>query len=244
MVGTIRAPFLLTVMRREKNVTLAIAREFATGWSRGRVRVAADRDSESSGTEERYGIGRAGSTRTCSMSDHADAGRDELGFRSHGLHIVRSRFLTAKLQSWRARKQGQYHQWHQSLAARRADVSSIPDRLTQREPMKCLADFAIAPSRSSRQLTFRKNSRTAIASFVVLKGTRYAVVLFETGYLTNKDDVAFLNSRQGRPGAAVLRRSNRVGFRPETGDALRKTWAGLKNTGRSHCRGGGAFFHR
>ena len=69
--------------------------------------------------------------------------------------------------------------------------------------MNVSADFAkLLHRESSRQMTFRKIPHR-YASFVVLKAPDTPSVLFETGYLTNKDDVAFLNSSQGRSKVAA-----------------------------------------
>jgi N-acetylmuramoyl-L-alanine amidase len=188
---------------REKNVTLAIARAIRDRLvAGGRVRVALTRDSdEFLVLEERYGIARRLDA-DLFMSIHADAAGNELasGATVYTLSEVASDREAAKLAA-RENKANIINGINLGGATR--DVSSILIDLTQRETMNVSADFAkLLHRESSREMTFRKIPHR-YASFVVLKAPDTPSVLFETGYLTNKDDVAFLNSRQGRTKVAT-----------------------------------------
>jgi len=183
---------------REKNVTLAIARAIRDRLvAGGRVRVALTRDSdEFLVLEERYGIARRLDA-DLFMSIHADAAGNEeaSGATVYTLSEVASDREAAKLAA-RENKANIINGINLGGATR--DVSSILIDLTQRETMNVSADFAkLLHRESSRQMAFRKIPHR-YASFVVLKAPDTPSVLFETGYLTNKDDVAFLNSREGR----------------------------------------------
>lgn len=183
---------------REKNVTLAIARAIRDRLvAGGRVRVALTRDSdEFLVLEERYGIARRLDA-DLFMSIHADAAGNEeaSGATVYTLSEVASDREAAKLA---ARENRANIINGINLGGATRDVSSILIDLTQRETMNVSADFAkLLHRESSRQMAFRKVPHR-YASFVVLKAPDTPSVLFETGYLTNKDDVAFLNSRQGR----------------------------------------------
>ncbi|NVD27062.1 N-acetylmuramoyl-L-alanine amidase [Parasphingorhabdus flavimaris] len=188
---------------REKNVTLAIARAIRDRLVEGgRVRVALTRDSdEYLVLEERYGIARRLDA-DLFMSIHADAAGNETasGATVYTLSEVASDREAAKLAA-RENKANIINGINLGGATR--DVSSILIDLTQRETMNVSADFAkLLHRESSRQMNFRKIPHR-YASFVVLKAPDTPSVLFETGYLTNKDDVAFLNSRAGRAKVAT-----------------------------------------
>jgi len=188
---------------REKNVTLAIAQAIRDRLvAGGRVRVALTRESdEFLVLEERYGIARRLDA-DLFMSIHADAAGNETasGATVYTLSEVASDREAAKLAA-RENKANIIN--GVNLGGANQDVSSILIDLTQRETMNVSADFAkLLHREGSRQMVFRKIPHR-YASFVVLKAPDTPSVLFETGYLTNKDDVAFLNSRQGRSKVAA-----------------------------------------
>ena len=73
-------------------------------------------------------------------------------------------------------------------------MSSILIDLTQRETMNASAEFArLLQREASDEVPFRTTAHR-FASFVVLKAPDTPSVLFETGFLSNKDDAAFLAS--------------------------------------------------
>ena len=180
----------------EKNVVLALAMAIRDRLvAGGRVRVALTRDSdEYLVLEERYGIARRLNA-DLFISLHADAAGNEeaSGATVYTLSEVASDREAAKANIINGI----------NLGGATRDVSSILIDLTQRETMNVSADFAkLLHREGSRQMVFRKIPHR-FASFVVLKAPDTPSVLFEAGYLTNKDDVAFLNSRDGRARVAT-----------------------------------------
>ena len=174
----------------EKNVVLAIA--------------LAVRDRMIAGgqvLEERSGIARRLGA-DLFLSIHADAAGNQSasGATVYTLSEVASDREAAKLAA-RENKANIIN--GVNLGGATHDVSSILIDLTQRETMNVSADFAKLLHREARQqMAFRKIPHR-FASLIVLKAPDTPSVLFETGYLTNKDDVAFLNSRQGRSKVAA-----------------------------------------
>lgn len=92
-------------------------------------------------------------------------------------------------------------------------VSSILIDLTQRESMNDSAAFASLLRReASAFFPFRPNYHQ-FASFLVLKAPDIPSILFETGYLTNAEDSAYLQSDEGRQEIATgLRRAIEAHF--------------------------------
>ena len=82
-------------------------------------------------------------------------------------------------------------------------VGNILIDLTQRETMDISAEFAKVLQREATDVgvTFRSGAHH-FAGFVVLKSPDVPSVLFETGYISNKDDEAFLASEEGRAALA------------------------------------------
>ncbi|OAO03021.1 N-acetylmuramoyl-L-alanine amidase [Parasphingorhabdus sp.] len=189
--------------QREKHVTLAIARAIRDRLvAGGRVRVALTRDSDKFLVlQERYGIARRLDA-DLFISIHADAAGNQSasGATVYTLSEVASDREAAKLAA-RENKSNIINGIH--LGGATQDVSSILIDLTQRETMNVSADFAkLLHREGSRQMNFRAVPHR-FASFVVLKAPDTPSVLFETGYLTNKDDVDFLNSREGQTRVAA-----------------------------------------
>ncbi|PHR16401.1 MAG: N-acetylmuramoyl-L-alanine amidase [Sphingopyxis sp.] len=187
----------------EKNVVLAIALAVRDRLiAGGQVRVALTRDTDSFLVlQERYGIARRLGA-DLFMSIHADAAGNESasGATVYTLSEVASDREAAKLAA-RENKANIIN--GVNLGGATHDVSSILIDLTQRETMNISADFAkLLHREASQQMSFRKIPHR-YASLIVLKAPDTPSVLFETGYLTNKDDVAFLNSRQGRSKVAA-----------------------------------------
>ena len=184
--------------QREKHVTLAIARAIRDRLvAGGRVRVALTRETDKFLVlEERYGIARRLDA-DLFMSIHADAAGNESasGATVYTLSEVASDREASRLAA-RENKANIINGLN--LGGSNQDVSSILIDLTQRETMNVSADFAkLLHREGSRHMEFRKIPHK-FASFVVLKAPDTPSVLFETGYLTNAGDVAFLGSREGR----------------------------------------------
>ena len=79
-----------------------------------------------------------------------------------------------------------------------ADVSSILIDLTQRETMNASATFARLLGREAKPLMPLKANFHRMASLMVLKAPDMPSILFETGYISNPQDAAFLDSEEGR----------------------------------------------
>jgi N-acetylmuramoyl-L-alanine amidase len=184
--------------QREKNVTLGIARAIRDRLvASGRVRVALTRDTDKFLVlEERFGIARRLDA-DLFISIHADAAGNQSaqGATVYTLAEVASDREAAKLAA-RENKANIIN--GVNLGGTNRDVSSILIDLTQRETMNVSADFAkLLHREGSRQMTFRRIPHK-FGSFVVLKAPDTPSVLLETGYLTNRNDVAFLSSRAGQ----------------------------------------------
>ncbi|SKB64430.1 N-acetylmuramoyl-L-alanine amidase [Sphingopyxis flava] len=184
--------------RREKDVTLALARAIRDQLvATGRVRVALTRgDDRYLVLEERYGIARRLKA-DLFLSIHADSAENEeaRGASVFTLSEVASDREAAKLAA-RENKANIIN--GVDLGAHGGEVSSILLDLTQRETMNVASDFArLLQREAANEVPFRSNAHR-FASFVVLKAPDTPSVLFETGFLSNKDDAAFLTSRAGQ----------------------------------------------
>lgn len=187
----------------EKSVVLAIAKavrdQLVAG---GRVRVALTRDTDKFLVlEERYGIARRLNA-DLFISIHADAAGNESasGATVYTLSEVASDREAAKLA---ARENRSNVINGVNLGGTNQEVSSILIDLTQRETMNVSADFAkLLIREGQRGIKFRTNPHR-FASLVVLKAPDTPSVLFESGYLTNKEDVAMLSSRSGQSKVAI-----------------------------------------
>jgi N-acetylmuramoyl-L-alanine amidase len=184
--------------KREKDVTLAIARAIRTELLKtGRVRVALTRDSDTFLVlQDRYGLARRMQA-DLFISIHADSApnEDASGGTVYTLSEIASDREAQRLAS-RENKSDIIN--GVNLGGADANVSSILIDLTQRETMNVSANFAKLLMREARpKMRLRSNSHR-FASFIVLKAPDMPSVLFETGYLSNIDDVAFLSSPEGQ----------------------------------------------
>ncbi len=183
---------------REKDVTLAIARMIRSELLKtGRVRVALTRDSDTFLVlQDRYGLARK-MRADLFISIHADSAPNmtATGGTVYTLSEVASDLEAQRLAS-RENKSDIIN--GVNLGGTDASVSSILIDLTQRETMNVSAGFAKLLMREARpKMRLRSNSHR-FASFIVLKAPDMPSVLFETGYLSNIDDVAFLSSVEGQ----------------------------------------------
>ncbi len=187
----------------EKTVVLAIAKAVRDQLTAsGRVRVAMTRETDKYLVlEERYGIARRLDA-DLFISIHADAAGNQSasGATVYTLSEVASDREAAKLA---ARENRSNIINGVNLGGANQDVSSILIDLTQRETMNVSADFAkLLIREGQRMIKFRANPHR-FASLVVLKAPDTPSVLFETGYLTNKEDVELLSSRSGQSKVAI-----------------------------------------
>ncbi|MFN3820416.1 N-acetylmuramoyl-L-alanine amidase [Blastomonas sp.] len=178
----------------ESKVTLAVARAIRDELLKsGRVRVALTRDTDSFLVlEERYGIARRlGADLFISVHADAAASQTARGATIYTLSEVASDREAARLA---ARENKADILNGVNLADAPSDVSSILIDLTQRETMNLSADFArLLRREGDDKMNFRTDSHR-FASLMVLKAPDVPSVLLETGYVSNAEDVALLNS--------------------------------------------------
>ena len=183
---------------REKDVTLKIARAIRDELlASGRVRVALTRDDDRYLVlRERFGIARRLKA-SLFISIHCDSAgsADATGASVYTLSEVASDKEAARLA---ARENKADVISGVNLGDAGADVSSILIDLTQRETMNNSADFARLLGREAKPLIPTKANFHRMASLMVLKAPDMPSILLETGYISNAQDAAFLDSRGGR----------------------------------------------
>ena len=183
---------------REKDVTLAVAKAIRDEMLKsGRVRVALTRDDDRYLVlRERFGIARRLHA-DLFISIHCDSqvGNDATGASVYTLSEVASDKEAARLA---ARENKADVIAGVDLDDAPADVSSILIDLTQRETMNNSAAFARVLGREAQPLMPLKANFHRMASLMVLKAPDMPSILFETGYISNPKDAAFLSSPDGR----------------------------------------------
>jgi N-acetylmuramoyl-L-alanine amidase len=183
---------------REKDVTLKVAKAIRDALlASGRVRVALTRDDDRYLVlRERYGIARR-LKGDLFISVHCDSTgtADASGATAYTLSEVASDKEAARLA---ARENKADVISGVNLGDAGADVSSILIDLTQRETMNASATFARLLGREAKPLMPLKANFHRMASLMVLKAPDMPSVLFETGYISNPQDAAFLASDDGR----------------------------------------------
>lgn len=183
--------------KREKDITLTIARAIRKELlATGRVRVALTRsDDRYLALEQRSGIARRLQA-DLFISIHADAaGNDQArGASIYTLSEVASDQAAERLA---ARENKADILNGVDLGAHGGDVSSILLDLAQRRTMADASDFArLLQRESSDELSFRTRAHR-FAAFAVLKAPDTPSILFETGYISNREDANFLSSHDG-----------------------------------------------
>ena len=183
---------------REKDVTLRIAKTIRDQLlATGRVRVALTRDDDRFLVlRERYGIARRLKANLF-ISIHCDSvGSGEAsGASVYTLSEVASDKEAARLA---ARENKADVISGVNLGDAGADVTSILIDLAQRETMNTSANFARLLGREAKPLIPTKPVFHRMASLMVLKAPDMPSILFETGYISNPRDAAFLDSSEGR----------------------------------------------
>lgn len=186
----------------EKDVTLAIARATRDELVRtGRVRVALTRDSDRFLVlAERYRLARRMGA-DLFVSIHADSAENQgaSGATAYTLSEIASDKEAARLA---ARENRADILAGVNLGAETNDVSSILIDLTQRETMNASAGFARLLGREAQPLIPTRQVFHRMAALIVLKAPDMPSILFETGYLSNQNDVRRLGSRDGRRAVA------------------------------------------
>jgi N-acetylmuramoyl-L-alanine amidase len=183
---------------KEKDVTLRIAKAIRDELLKsGRVRVALTRDDDRFLVlQERYGVARKLKA-DLFISIHCDSvgSGDASGASVYTLSEVASDKEASRLAS-RENKADVIA--GVDLGSENADVSSILIDLTQRETMNASAAFARLLGREAEPMIPLRPSFHKFASLMVLKAPDMPSVLFETGYISNPKDAAFLDSPEGR----------------------------------------------
>ena len=183
---------------REKDVTLGLARAIrAELVETGRVRVALTRDVDRYLVlQDRYEIARKLKA-SLFISIHADAAENPQarGATVYTLSETASDREAARLAA-RENKADIIN--GVNLGSQSGDVSSILIDLTQRESLNISASFARLLQREASPLVPFRSAYHRFASLMVLKAPDTPSVLFETGYISNADDAAFLSSREGQ----------------------------------------------
>ncbi|MEC3909989.1 N-acetylmuramoyl-L-alanine amidase [Sphingobium sp. CR2-8] len=184
--------------KREKDVTLAIAQAIRDQLVKsGRVRVALTRDDDKYLVlQERYGIARKLGA-DLFISVHADAAENT---EAHGATVYTLSETASDREAARlaARENKVDIINGVNLGGQSGDVSSILIDLTQRESMNISANFARLLQREAAPYMSFRSAYHRFASLMVLKAPDTPSVLFETGYISNADDAAFLSSREGQ----------------------------------------------
>jgi N-acetylmuramoyl-L-alanine amidase len=183
---------------KEKDVTLRIAKAIRDELLKsGRVRVALTRDDDRFLVlQERYGVARKLKA-DLFISIHCDSvgSGDASGASVYTLSEVASDKEAARLA---ARENKADLIAGVDLGGENADVSSILIDLTQRETMNASAAFARLLGREAEPMIPLRPGFHKFASLMVLKAPDMPSVLFETGYISNPKDAAFLDSPEGR----------------------------------------------
>lgn len=198
---------------REKDVTLAIAKAIRDELlASGRVRVALTReDDRFIVLQERFGIARRLKA-DLFISVHCDSAGAESasGATAYTLSEIASDKEAARLA---ARENKADILQGLNLQSTEADISSLLIDLTQRETMNASASFARLLGREAKPLIPVKPNFHRMASLMVLKAPDMPSILFETGYISNAQDAAFIASPRGRAAIAeAVRRAVDVHF--------------------------------
>jgi N-acetylmuramoyl-L-alanine amidase len=193
--------------RPEKDVTLAIARAIGEALAgSGKVRVALTReDDRFLVLTDRYEIARRLGA-DLFISIHADAAPNSDNARGATIYTL-SEVASDRQAALLAAEQNASQRLGDAQLSGNGNVDRILIDLAQRESMDVSARFAALLKREgSAYFPFRPDYHR-FASLVVLKAPDVPSILFETGYLTNATDAAYIESAQGRTQIAQGMRS-------------------------------------
>lgn len=187
--------------RVEKDITLAVARAIRDRLaSSGRVRVALTRDGDRHlSLSQRYSIARR-LRADLFISVHADAA-ERAGASGATIYTLSEVASDREAVQLAARENGPGLEGAATLADEEG-VNRILIDLAQREAMTRSVDFARLLHREGAPLIPFQPDYHRFASLIVLKAPDIPSILFETGYLTNEKDVAFISSPEGQRGIA------------------------------------------
>ena len=202
--------------RYEKAVTLALARAIRDEIvASGRVRVALTRaDDRYIELRDRYGIARRLGA-DLFISVHADAApRND---QAHGATIYTlSEVASDEEAALLAARENRTGLVEGADLGRDAGVDRILIDLAQRESMNRSADFAQLLKREASPFFPFRPDYHRFASLIVLKAPDIPSILFESGYLTNAKDSAYIHSADGQEQIATgMRRAIEAHFADE-----------------------------
>jgi N-acetylmuramoyl-L-alanine amidase len=199
--------------RREKDVTLELARAIRDELlASRRVRVALTRnDDRYLIHQERYEIARrlgAG----LFVSVHADAAPSSDGARGATIYTL-SEVASDRHAALLAAQENESGIIGGVDMAKDAGVNRILIDLAQRESMDASADFARLLRREASEFFPFRPEYHRFASLLVLKAPDIPSILFESGYLTNPQDAAYIQSPEGQKQIATgMRRAIEAHF--------------------------------
>jgi N-acetylmuramoyl-L-alanine amidase len=184
--------------RQEKDVTLAVARAIRDALAAsGRVRVAMTReDDRFLVLRDRYEIARRMGANLF-ISIHADAAPRNDGARGATIYTLSEVASDKEAAQLAAQQNGADAIGGAALSAD-AGVNRVLIDLAQRESMDISADFAALLRREGAPYFPFRPDYHRFASLVVLKAPDVPSILFETGYLTNAVDAAYIESAEGQ----------------------------------------------
>jgi N-acetylmuramoyl-L-alanine amidase len=182
----------------EKDITLALGLAMRDALAAtGRVRVAMTRaDDRYLVLEDRYQIARRLDA-DLFISIHADAA--PLNDAAHGATVYTlSEVASDREAALLAARENAVDRIAGAQLSRDPNVNVILIDLAQRESMNVSADFARLLYREGAPVFPFRPDWHRFAAFVVLKAPDIPSILFESGYLTNQADTAYISSPEGR----------------------------------------------
>jgi N-acetylmuramoyl-L-alanine amidase len=182
----------------EKDVTLAIARRIRDALAAsGRVRVALTRDDDRYLLlQDRYEIARR-LYANLFISIHADAAPHNDGARGATIYTL-SEVASDRQAALLAQRQNSADLIGGVRLSSDPNVNVVLIDLAQRESMDVSADFARILYREAAPIFPFRPEWHRFASLVVLKAPDIPSILFESGYLTNEVDAAYISSPRGQ----------------------------------------------
>jgi N-acetylmuramoyl-L-alanine amidase len=184
--------------RKEKDVVLALTAAIRDALAAsGRVRVAMTReDDRFIVLRERYEIARRMKA-SLFVSIHADAAPANDGARGATIYTL-SEVASDREAAELAEQQNDSDRIGGAPLSQDALVNRILIDLAQRESMNVSADFASLLKREASPFFPFRPEYHRFAALAVLKAPDMPSILFETGYLTNPVDSAYIQSEEGQ----------------------------------------------
>lgn len=183
---------------QEKDVTLALGKSIRDELAAsGRVRVALTREADTFlPLEQRYAIARRlGADLFISL--HADAAPENETARGATIYTL-SEVASDREAAQLAQRENAADAIGGVAMSRDPNVNLILIDLALRESMEISARFAQVLHREAAPIFRFQDNWHRFAAFVVLKAPDVPSILFEAGYVSNREDLAYLISTEGR----------------------------------------------